>query len=134
MRFCRIAVPILSLACPLSGAADDEATMQLSVRPKLCVADSRNRACDMSLTVTWESLNRGYFCLYNEFQGAALICWNDDASGSFAEDRSVAESFNYWMAGRNVEIRLAEAEVEVLYLDSSDRRRNRRRRHAWSVL
>jgi hypothetical protein len=45
----------------------------------------------------------------------------------------VQETFNFWMTGADAESRLAEVSVEVLHMDSDDRRRKRRTRHVWDI-
>ena len=46
----------------------------------------------------------------------------------------VQTNFSYWMTGKDAESLLAEVAVEVLRMDTGDRRRNRRNRHVWNIL
>jgi hypothetical protein len=46
----------------------------------------------------------------------------------------VGEAFVYWLGLQGGVQHLAEVKIEVLRLDSSDRRRERRSRHVWDVL
>jgi hypothetical protein len=45
----------------------------------------------------------------------------------------VRENFSYWMTDSDPDSRLAEVTVEVLRMDSGDRRRRRRTRHVWDI-
>ena len=124
---------LLLLAAPfVAGQAAGE-DVELSVKPVLCVTDSRNPACDMSFLVAWASEAVGYYCVFNTFDEAPLRCWSQEQSGNLTDNRKVAESFSFWMTGDDVASRLAQVDVEVLRMDSDDRRRKRRTRHVWDI-
>ena len=112
------------------AAAEDVA---LTVKPVLCIVDNRNPTCEMSFLVVWHSGTTGYYCLFNDFADAAMRCWSEEREGELNDERSVQESFSYWMTGTDRAIRLAQVEVEVLRMDSDDRRRKRRTRHVWDI-
>jgi hypothetical protein len=131
MRFFTAAallIPFLTFADEATG--DD---MQLTVKPLLCVTDNRNPGCDMSFLILWQSLTTGYYCLFSDFADAPMRCWNDERTGEVSDDRTVTQDFSYWMTGSEASTRLAEVNVEVLRLDSDDRRRRRRSRHVWDI-
>lgn len=113
-----------------TARADD---MKLTVKPILCITDSRNPVCEMSFLVVWESGERGYYCLFNDYGEAPVRCWNEELEGQLTDDRSVRETFRFWMTGADISERLAEVSVEVLRMDSDDRRRKRRTRHVWDI-
>lgn len=106
----------------------------LRVKPVLCITDKRTPQCKMSLTVEWRSRRPGSYCLYNDLSPEPLDCWNQESSGRHVEDRVVVRSFSYWLASGSVDLRIAEAMVEVMSTHSPDRRRHRRSRHVWSIL
>lgn len=107
--------------------------MQLTVKPVLCVTDNRNPSCDMSFLIVWRNLSAGYYCLFSDFDDAPMRCWNEARKGEVNDDRTVTQNFSYWMTGSEPSTRLAETHVEVLRLDSDDRRRRRRSRHVWDI-
>lgn len=121
---------LLIIAITPTAQADD---MKLSVKPLLCITDSRNTACEMSFLVVWESDKRGYYCLFNDHGEAPIRCWNEEREGRQSDDRAVSETFSFWMTGTDTAERLAEVRVEVLRMDSDDRRRKRRTRHVWDI-
>ena len=108
--------------------------MQLRVRPVLCIIDERTPSCQMSFLVLWQSAETGYYCLYNDFGRAPLRCWAEQRSGELGDERTVNSEFSYWMAGDDNESPLAVVVVEVLRVDTDDRRRKRRSRHVWDIL
>ncbi len=128
--FITLALLLPALALAENPAGDD---VRLTVKPVLCITDNRNPTCDMSFLVVWESGETGYYCLFNDFTEAPVRCWSEELAGQLSEDRVVRENFSYWMTGSDPDNRLAEVTVEVLHMDSDDRRRRRRTRHVWDI-
>jgi len=126
---------ILALLLPALAVADESNSddMQMTVKPLLCITDNRSPSCDMSFLIVWQSITTGYYCLFSDFTDAPMRCWNEERSGQLDDDRTVTQNFSYWMTGTNEGARLAEVTVEVLRLDSDDRRRRRRNRHVWDI-
>lgn len=121
---------------PLTSVADTdvaEQSMQLTVKPVLCITDKRTPSCQMSFLVLWESAQTGYYCLFSDFGKAPIRCWTSELSGRTKDERIVQNDFRYWMQDDNSELQLAVVTVEVLRLDSDDRRRKRRTRHVWDI-
>ena len=125
-------IVLAAVSASAESPADEPVTLR--VKPVLCITDKRNEHCEMSFIVQWESEYAGDFCLHNDFSDGPLDCWLERSSGRFDEDRVVVSNFSYWISVPHGETRLAEAEIEVMSTDSADRRRNRRSRHAWSIL
>ena len=125
----------LALLLPALALAEDQAgdDMRLTVKPILCITDNRNPSCDLSFLVVWQSGETGYYCLFNDFTEAPVRCWSEELAGRLSEDRIVRENFSYWMTGSDPDSRLTEVMVEVLHMDSDDRRRRRRTRHVWDI-
>ena len=126
---------LLALLLPALAISDEVATddMQLTVKPLLCITDNRNPSCDMSFLIVWQSIATGYYCLFSDFTDAPMRCWNEERKGELNDDRIVTQDFSFWMTGSEADTRLAEVNVEVLRLDSDDRRRRRRTRHVWDI-
>jgi DNA-binding response OmpR family regulator len=125
----RTLIAMILVAAPSLAAAQSEsgtAMVQLSVKPLLCVIDSRMPRCEIEFFVTWSSDRSGYYCLFNDFATAPLRCWSEDRMGELAEPRSIDQDFSYWMTGEDGSEQLATATVEVLRIDDGDRRRRRR--------
>ena len=125
----------LALLLPAFALADDQAgdDMRLTVKPVLCITDNRNPSCHMSFLIVWQSGDAGYYCLFNDFTEAPVRCWSEELTARLSEDHVVRENFSYYMTGNDPGSRLAEVMVEVLHLDSDDRRRKRRTRHVWDI-
>lgn len=125
----------LALLLPAIALGQDpaEGDVRLQVKPVLCVTDNRNPTCELSFLVTWQSGTTGYYCLFNDFGEDPLRCWREEQMGETTEERGFDESFTFWMTGEDLANRLAEVDIEVLKLDSGDRRRNRRTRHVWDI-
>jgi len=126
-------VIFLFLSFSNAGAADDS-PVQLKVKPVLCIVDAKTPSCQMSFLVIWQSAESGYYCLYNDFGESPLRCWTDEQAGEVNDERDVQNEFRYWMTGNDEQTPLAVVAVEVLRMDTGDRRRNRRGRHVWDIL
>lgn len=126
---------ILAILLPAIAASQNTPAgdVRLRVKPVLCVTDNRNPSCELSFLVMWQSDTRGYYCVFNDFSDGPLRCWSEERAGEMSEDRTVDESFAFWMTGEDLASRVAEVDVEVLRLDSNDRRRRRRTRHVWDI-
>lgn len=131
MRLLALLALITAGLATADEAADD--TVALKVKPVLCITDSRNPSCDVAFLVIWESADTGYYCLFNDLQESSLRCWQEDREGELVDERTVDENFSFWMTGEDFARRLAQVDVEVLRMDSDDRRRRRRTRHVWDI-
>lgn len=127
----RLRLFLLALYCVGSVLADDSAA-ELNVRPKLCIVDQRTPHCDVKLALTWTSPKPGYYCVKREEDDAPLHCWVDENAGQVDDERKITKTQRYEL--HEDETTRASAEVEVLRMDSEDRRRRRRTRHVWDVL
>lgn len=123
----------MAYAAVTVGVEAQDLPVSLRVKPELCITDKRGEACETSFLVRWESGAIGFYCLADDLSTTPLRCWERESSGRFDEERVVTQSFSYLLTTSGREQPLAAARVELMTIDSSDRRRNRRNRHAWSV-
>lgn len=130
-------ITLLLLVVPTMLVAETDVTedsaMRLTVKPVLCITDKRTPICEISFLIHWQSGSRGYYCLSSDLDQNALRCWSDENTGQMTDDRSVREDFSYWMTADADSSRLAAVTVEVLRMDTDDRRRQRRTRHVWDI-
>lgn len=123
----------LAYAATIAAADTQNPPVSLRVKPQLCITDKRGQPCEASFLVHWESGRIGYYCLTDDLSTTPLRCWERKSFGRFDEEREVKRSFSYLLTRAGHEQPLAAARVELMTIDSSDRRRNRRNRHAWSI-
>ena len=122
----------LALCLPAAGA--DTPAPRLTVKPQLCVTDKDATLCSMTFNIRWKSETAAEYCLNDSARTAPLRCWETATAGTHSEKREVSEAFVYWLGAPGGAQRVAEVKIEVLRLDSADRRRERRTRHVWDVL
>ncbi len=129
---------LLSLTTPAAAddpeAAETAETAEITVRPLLCIVDRRTPVCDLVFHVTWRSERRGYYCVLSNLDETPLRCWREQRAGRLTDERSVAENFSYMINEGESEPPLDSVTVEVVRMDSDDRRRRRRTRHVWDLL
>jgi len=133
----RAFLALLLVAAPTLAPAqsdDGAATVELRVKPLLCIVDARMPECDITFLVLWRSDRSGPHCVFNDFATAPLRCWSEERAGELSDQRIVRNEFRYWITGNDATAQLATATVEVLRLDDADRRRSRRARHVWDLL
>lgn len=123
---------LLPLTTPATG--DEPETPEITVRPLLCIVDQRTPVCEMVFHVSWRSEERGYYCVLSNLEEAPLRCWSEQRAGQLRDRRSVAEDFSYMINEGDGEPPLDTVTVEVVRMDSDDRRRRRRTRHVWDLL
>jgi hypothetical protein len=115
-------------------AAADIPAARLIVKPLLCVIDREAGQCAMTFRIRWKSEAAAEYCLNDSALSTPLRCWPSATSGTHDQTREVSEAFIYWLGAPNGTQRAAEVKIDVLRLDSADRRRERRARHVWDVL
>ena len=133
----RILTTLILLVPALAFGADDEdEKTELSVKPSLCIVDRRTPNCDMSFQIAWHSGDRGYYCIKNDLEDEPLRCWSEQRAGETTDERSVAKDFSYTLNEGEDEDQppLDAVTVEVVKVESDDRRRKRRTRHVWDLL
>lgn len=123
---------LLAVCLPASGA--DLPAARLIVKPLLCVTEREADACSITFDIRWKSQLAAEYCLNDSAQNAPLRCWTRALSGTHSHKREVREAFSYWLGAPGGGQRAAEVKIEVLRLNSDDRRRERRMRHVWDVL
>ena len=87
----------------------------------------------MAFQVTWQSQREGYYCVTCDLDDAPLRCWSKARAGELEDKRSVLEDFSYMINEDNGQPPLDTITVEVVRMDSDDRRRRRRTRHVWDI-
>ncbi|HEX6398825.1 MAG TPA: DUF3019 domain-containing protein [Steroidobacteraceae bacterium] len=117
----------------LPVTAADIPAARLIVKPLLCVIDREAGQCAMTFRIRWKSEAAAEYCLNDSALSTPLRCWPSATSGTHDQQREVSEAFIYWL-GAPSGTRAAEVKIDVLRLDSADRRRERRARHVWDVL
>ena len=117
-----------------TGRAAEADRVTLRVKPVLCIADRITASCSTSFHVSWQSALLGDYCLATDLQLLPLRCWAHAQLGELYEQRVVREDFSYRLSDPLQARTYAEIKIEVLRIDTEDRRRGRRTRHVWDVL
>ena len=128
--FGSIVLAVLLMSMP--AAADED--VELTVKPLLCIVDQRTPSCDMLFRIVWRSADRGYYCVLSSLEDEPLHCWLEQRGGELDDERSAEEDFSYSINEGNGDPPLDTVTVQVVRVDSDDRRRRRRSRHVWDLL
>ncbi len=118
---------------PVVAAAEEPSDVELTVKPLLCIIDKRVTTCEALFRVSWTSAESGYYCVSNDIETAALKCWSNDRRGELDDERAIDADLTYSIDQGDGKT-LDAVTVEVVRIDSDDRRRRRRTRHVWDLL
>ena len=106
----------------------------LRVKPVLCIAARDSDTCATVFQIDWRSPQPGNYCLASDHRSLPLHCWTQAAAGEYRDSVTVTQDFYYWISEPDSAQRLSAVKIELLRLQSEDRRRERRSRHVWDVL
>ena len=120
---------IALLSCIAASHAAD-----LSIKPKLCITDSPEKTCQLPLEFAWQADAMGNYCLVQVANQSTLQCWQQNDQGQWQGTQQVNDQELFWLTQDGQTRPLAEAAIEVLSTYTEDRRRNRRRKHVWSLM
>jgi hypothetical protein len=123
-----------ALGLGLTSQAAEQPPVRLQVKPVMCIQERDAATCRMAMQVKWQSVKINDYCLSVDMQALPLRCWEQAQAGELREQRTASEDFVYRLAAAGVAAESASVKVQVLRLDSADRRRGRRARHVWDVL
>lgn len=133
-KLCALAIGFGLMSVSLVSAGADIPAAHLVVKPLLCVIDREAGQCSLTFHIRWKSEAAAEYCLNDSALNTPLRCWPSAVTGTHDQQREVSEAFTYWLGAPNATQRAAEVKIDVLRLDSQDRRRERRARHVWDVL
>ncbi len=120
-------------------ASSGHADYKLMVKPQLCITTVQRPACAVEVELSWQAPTLGDHCVFSDQGEAPRACWQTSAAGLMTENQVLEQSRSYWLTAADAndaknQPRLAQTEIKVLAAKSTDKRRNRRRRHVWSLL
>ncbi|WP_054113434.1 DUF3019 domain-containing protein [Marinagarivorans algicola] len=116
---------------PLSASAENIAlpTIELTLKPKVCVLSRREEACYDEIDIAWQSGAALNICLYQKTQKNPLACWQNAHSGSHTMTLNTGTSLAFLLREMDNNQLLASQTFEVI----QDHRQYRRaRRNAWA--
>jgi len=117
-------------------SSNSHADYRLVVKPQLCITTVQRPACAVEVALSWQAPAPGDHCVFSDQSEAPRACWQASATGAMTENQVLKQNRSYWLTATDAARaqRLAQVEIKVVAAKSSDKRRNRRRRHVWSVL
>lgn len=110
---------------------------ELAVKPKLCVIRSGEEHCDVKIRVEWRADRPDLYCVFSKGNKEPLQCWDEAQFGDMLDELNASSNKEYrleWMDSESGKTAvLAAAGIKVVVIVPADRRKQRRRRHIWSV-
>jgi hypothetical protein len=111
------------------SAIADIPSIELNLKPKVCVLSSEETSCYDELNIAWQSEQALNLCLYQKNQEQPLACWQNATYGSHSMALNTGVSLNFLLREIEKNQLLASETFEVIH-DAKEFRRARR--NAWA--
>lgn len=82
-------------AAQAKDSHNDGPAPQLAAHPATCVALHKGQICYQWIELRWQNLPPGQFCLFQDEEPTALLCWRDRATGSHRHRYASATTERY---------------------------------------
>lgn len=110
-------------------------TGKVQLKPSLCIVKRGEKNCRIDLDVRWSASQPNEYCVFRQKEAKPLQCWENLSSGQHTDSLLAANNQNYqlvWLSD-SAKVALGQAVLQVVNVVPDDRRKQRRRRHIWSV-
>ena len=104
-------------------------SIELNLKPKVCVLSSEETSCYDELHIAWQSEQAISLCLFQKDQEQPLACWQNATYGSHSMALNTGTSLNFLLREIEKNQLLASQTFEVIH-DAKQYRRARR--NAWA--
>lgn len=104
----------------------------LVASPALCELQKGQTACQMDVTLLWETPRAGHYCLWASEQDSPLACWQNSWSGSYGLPFASAKQLSFWLT-LGVEGGIVASTTISVTRALEQRMRAKRRRGFWRV-
>lgn len=103
-------------------AQEKTSLVKLNLSPAKCVALRQGQTCYADVVLNWESRQPRDVCLFRLGQNAAMQCWTQVTTGSFAGEISAKENVDFELRANESEQTLAAAQLKVAWVYKKKRR------------
>ncbi len=135
MRFRALVVASLLLGGHAFAQPQPKPQAELEISPRLCIVPRGEQECRVDVELRWHAEQKQAYCVYKQQLEQALQCWSEVAFGELLDALIARSDTRYrlvWDDDGKL-VALDEAVLKVVSVVPEDRRRQRRRRHVWSV-
>ncbi len=106
---------------------------ELKLTPRLCIRGTSDEICQINVLIEWGSNSVGKYCLHREQLNTPVKCWEQEKIGKINERVEIKKNLDYWLVWLVTADEVDRKVLTLLTAKPEDRRKSRRRRHAWSV-
>jgi hypothetical protein len=118
-HWCRhnVALLVCMLTCLICNSANVYAEeTYLQIKPANCVALREGQACYQTLTINWQAPAVDSYCLYEQGNATALICWSNLMQGSGIYEFAGKKSADFILVRKRDAQTLAKFTLEVAWV------------------
>lgn len=122
---------IASLLITAKAQAENTDTVQLDIRPSLCILERGEQVCDDQVEISWRAEQSYSVCLYTRGSQEPMRCWDRSSAGSFTSMLTTQDDIHFQL----VEIATAQKKVlasAAFEVVADAQKYRRRRRNPWS--
>jgi hypothetical protein len=121
---------VLLVACAsAASAAEPPITAKLVLSPKQCIALHQGQRCYVDIEISWVAQRQADYCLFSSQQQDALMCWSDQATGSFKREIVAIDNVGFRLKQSGREEILSTGELEMAWVY----KKNSRARSSWRM-
>ncbi len=115
----------LNLITPFSYAAEvTPNNIIFTAQPTMCVALTQGRTCYANVTIEWNTVKEGDFCILQKASNKQLKCWQQTQGKIFSFEFESNKSITYQLIKDNNEL-VAETTINVTWVHKKSPRKRR---------
>ena len=110
------------------AAANEQENTVLTISPNQCVAIRQGQTCYADVKLTWQTQNKGSYCLYSTQQKKPLQCWQLANNGNYQKEIVANKNVIFQLRTETTERVLTSATLEMAWVYKKNARS-----HAWRM-
>ena len=99
--------------------------VEFSAQPSTCVALRQGRNCSRLVTLQWQTVAPGNFCIYQKVTKKIIQCWKNSRTSQIQLDFESPERIEYQLVETKKNVVVAETYVDVSWVHKASPRKRR---------
>jgi len=110
----------------VSSTQAEELTSEtlLTAQPVMCVALTQGRTCYANVTIKWDNISNGNFCIFQKSTQQQIKCWNNLTTGVYHFEFQSQGSVTYQLVNEKNHP-IAETTINVSWVHKKSPRKRR---------
>ena len=95
----------------------------MTAQPTSCITLHQGRECFTNITIEWQSIDKGDYCIYQEKK--RIRCWQNSSRNKTTFTFESSENITFYLVKRNSDAVLAETTITVGWVHKATPRKRR---------